>query len=98
MRAVSWGIKARGRGDTALDDAVGVLVRAVGKERVERLKKDRSRKVRDAARRVLRTLKEGQTDPATRAQEQVANKLWTGSGDAPKDRATNGGGQEDATR
>lgn len=92
VAAVTEGVKSRKRGDEKLDDAVAVLVRAVGKARVERMKRDRSRKVRDAARRVLKRLADGQTDPGTREQEAVANAFLGGGAPAAPDEK-----QEDAS-
>ncbi len=58
LRAVCDGVKSRRRGVEVLDDAVAALDRAVGRKRLERLAKDRSRKVRDVARRVLARMRE----------------------------------------
>ena len=83
VAAVLEGVKSRRRGDESLDDAVAILVRAVGKDRVERLKRDRSRKVRDAVRRVLERLSASETDPTIREQEAVANAFMATGTAAP---------------
>ena len=57
LKAVCEGIKGLRRGSEALDDALAALDRSVGRQEIDRLGKDRSRKVRDAARRVVKQLR-----------------------------------------
>jgi hypothetical protein len=54
FKAVRDGIQGLTRGDKSVDDALAAMVAVVGRGNVEKLKKHRSRKLRDAARRVLK--------------------------------------------